>query len=176
MFMEEAYNMVQSPCVPEYAPVVPQPEYAPYQEVGEEAELGFPSAPSLCVRCPADKENQAPVQESQPTYLDLDKTSSASRRKRRRVSEWETEEAILSILPKRPKTQEEEDSVFLEDSFLEEESNSMEIDRITSLVSIFSFGGLGGGLTRSASTPDLCSAQAKEADPLQQRPYLAMTV
>jgi hypothetical protein len=65
----------------------------------------------------------------------------------------------------------------------------MEIDRITSLVSIFSFGSLAGNaaadmagagigkLTRSVSTPDLCSAQAKEGvDVLQQRPFLAMTV
>lgn len=53
---------------------------------------------------------------------------------------------------------------------------SMEgIDRITSLVSIFSF----GNLTRSVSTPDLCSAQAKDnttCESLQQRTFLAMTV
>lgn len=48
------------------------------------------------------------------------------------------------------------------------------IDRITSLVSIFSF----GNLTRSVSTPDLCSAQAKDpsSESLPQRTYLAMTV
>lgn len=52
------------------------------------------------------------------------------------------------------------------------------IDRITSLVSIFSF----GNLSRSVSTPDFCAAQAKDSDStltqLQhtQRGYLTMTV
>lgn len=58
----------------------------------------------------------------------------------------------------------------------DDDSPSMEgIDRITSLVSIFSF----GNLTRSVSTPDLCSAQAKDnlqTEGLQQRTFLAMTV
>lgn len=162
-------------------------------------ELGFfsPSSP-VCVRCPpeCDKENQAPVEA--PTYLDLDteKTRYANKThhsppvhnnghlgaKRRRVPEWETEEAVLSILPKKARRDDdnEEDSVFLDDTLLDEGSTTMEIDRITSLVSIFSFGGLNGDslgkLTRSSSTPDLCSAQAKEVDSIQQRPFLAMTV
>jgi hypothetical protein len=132
------------------------------------------------------------------------------------VAEWETEEAVSSILPKRAKTsaaccREGDDSVFLDDAALladcvvtcgdedeedddveddEKGATTMEIDRITSLVSIFSFGNLTGNaaadmsagtgigkLTRSVSTPDLCSAQAKEGvDVLQQRPFLAMTV
>lgn len=59
-----------------------------------------------------------------------------------------------------------------------ENGPSMEgIDRITSLVSIFSF----GNLTRSVSTPDLCSAQATKdscssESSISQRTYLAMTV
>lgn len=205
-----------------------------------------PSRPT----CEDDKENQTPSlyhtnsptsQSDLPTYLDLDKaptrgdsvlrdrsnatsTCSSTRclKRRRAVAEWETEEAISSILPKRAKTSaccggEGDDSVFLDDAALladcvatggveddddddgvqeeEEEkgSTTMEIDRITSLVSIFSFGSLTGNaaavaadmsagagigkLTRSVSTPDLCSAQAKEGvDVLQQRPFLAMTV
>lgn len=198
-----------------------------------------------------DKENQTPPpyhtspQSETPTYLDLDKTpprpdsnvvlrdrsnstsscsSTRCLKRRRAVAEWETEEAVSSILPKRAKTTsgccEGDDSVFLDDSALladcvvscsddedddddddvQEDgkgSTTMEIDRITSLVSIFSFGNLTGNaaaaaaavaadmsagagigkLTRSVSTPDLCSAQAKEGvDVLQQRPFLAMTV
>lgn len=192
-----------------------------------------------------DKENLTPPpyntnpsspQSEAPTYLDLDKapargdsvlrdrsnatsTCSSTRclKRRRAVGEWETEEAVSSILPKRAKTSaaccEGDDSVFLDDAALladcvvacgedEEDANvqdddkgstTMEIDRITSLVSIFSFGNLAGNsaavaadmsagagigkLTRSVSTPDLCSAQAKEGvDVLQQRPFLAMTV
>jgi hypothetical protein len=86
--------------------------------------------------------------------------------------------------------EEEEEDAIQDD---EKGSTTMEIDRITSLVSIFSFGNLAGNvaavaadmsagagigkLTRSVSTPDLCSSQAKEGvDVLQQRPFLAMTV
>lgn len=171
-------------------------------------DMTFLQPPSSCVRCPdqdADKENHAPAPfcpqtGEAPTYLDLDKapreqsvvilrerssspssscSSTRCLKRRRAVAEWETEEAVLSILPKRPKTTTDDDSVFLDDSTLlsdcEEDTGAttMEIDRITSLVSIFSFG---GQLTRSTSTPDLCSAQAKEADSLTQRPFLAMTV
>ncbi|BES88472.1 Immediate early response 5-like [Nesidiocoris tenuis] len=210
-------------------------------DVAVHDELGFfsPSSP-VCVRCPpeCDKENQAPAPVEAPTYLDLDneKTTRCYSNtiksnngtlgaKRRRVPEWETEEAVLSILPKKARRADTDDdhaddSVFLDDHELEHAaaaaaaaaaasllvdsatehgvtsvgggpngSTTMEIDRITSLVSIFSFGGLGGGpgsdcgagslgakLGRSSSTPDLCSAQAKEVDSLQQRPFLAMTV
>ncbi|XP_014259853.1 uncharacterized protein LOC106672720 [Cimex lectularius] len=154
------------------------------EDVQEELSFFTPSSP-VCIRCPpeCDKENQAPVEA--PTYLDLDneKTRNAYKgaaAKRRRVSEWETEEAVLSILPKKARREDEEDSVFVDESLLDEGSTTMEIDRITSLVSIFSFGSLNGDslgkLTRSSSTPDLCSAQAKEIDVLQQRPFLAMTV
>lgn len=183
-----------------------------------------------------NKENQTPssysstqssghVASDTPTYIDLDKTprgddstvlrdrsntsqcsSTRCLKRRRAVAEWETEEAVSSILPKRAKTEccevEGDDSVFLDEASLlsdcvasedddddvqDTAATSMEIDRITSLVSIFSFGGLAaadmsagssiGKLTRSVSTPDLCSAQAKEGvDVLQQRPFLAMTV
>lgn len=192
-------------------------------------DLNFLQSPITYVRCPealeANKENHAPSPYcpqtgEAPTYLDLDKapkdqqsvvilrerscSSPRCLKRRRAVAEWETEEAVLSILPKRHKTGLEneggDDSVFLDDSTLLSDceevsdggSTTMEIDRITSLVSIFSFGGLSaaggsatdlstnaglGKLTRSTSTPDLCSAQAKEnVDALQQRPFLAMTV
>ncbi|XKL67007.1 hypothetical protein PGB90_010427 [Kerria lacca] len=171
-----------------------------------------------------DKENLAP---EAPTYFDLDKaprdqcfrersttiTSSSSSsycknlKRRRNVCESETEEAIQSILPKKTRMlsfdSDCEDSVFGDDPFLSDDPGeevgpkSMDIDRITSLVSIFSFGGMSpssstpnlnessssasgnssyGNLSRSSSTPDLCSAQAKENDSLQQRPFIAMTV
>lgn len=218
------------------------------------------SASTTCSRCSSgsssvsseDKENQCPSCQPPPTYLDLDKTTAVLRTsadascsspkclKRRRVAEWETEEAVQSILPKKskccdsptasptasPATPEDcaaaakdlaEAAAAAADDEDDDDDDqparsAMEIDRITSLVSIFSFGGLagplgcgvggGGGLggslsgglgsgssasdlsdlsdlklTRSVSTPDLCSAQAKEGvDALQQRPFIAMTV
>lgn len=201
IFMEEAYHMVHGqpveypppPPIEEPPPPTPTPYYdaeslSLAQQEENQDELGFfsPSSP-VCVRCPpeCDKENQAPVEA--PTYLDLDNEKTRYKSnvgaKRRRVPEWETEEAVLSILPKKARRDDDDppDSVFLDDALLDEGSTTMEIDRITSLVSIFSFGSLShsdslGKLSRSSSTPDLCSAQAKEVDSLQQRPFLAMTV
>lgn len=58
----------------------------------------------------------------------------------------------------------------------DEAPNAMEIDRITSLVSIFSFETGFSNLTRSMSTPDLCSAQAKEhLTSESSRAFLTMT-
>jgi len=197
----------------------------------EASDLHFLQSSTTYVRCQdaleANKENHAPspfcLQTGETlTYIDLDKApreqsvvilrerscpSTRCLKRRRAVAEWETEEAVLSILPKRHKLGLEQDtsddSVFVEDPSAVSDchstssegvvSTTMEIDRITSLVSIFSFGGLSAGtsgrvmelntssglgkLTRSTSTPDLCSAQAKESvDALQQRPFLAMTV
>ncbi|GJQ84579.1 hypothetical protein Trydic_g243 [Trypoxylus dichotomus] len=204
------------------------------EDVEEASNLEF--LQPACVKCAEnqDKENQPPFSGSnhsgssssssgEVTYLDLDKSqttsvlrersSSPCLKRRRAVTDWETEEAVQSILPKKIKcnttttsnsnnnTEEGDDSVFLDDATilsdnvtkeLEESerssghdvngcqsagSSAMEIDRITSLVSIFSFGMGDGKLNRSVSTPDLCSAQAKDTgDALQQRQFIAMTV
>lgn len=195
-----------------------------YPDINEDGEPCSPNFTRHELSAECDKENLAP---EAPTYFDLDKaprdqcfrersssiTSSSSSsycknlKRRRAVCDSETEEAIQSILPKRTRTlsfeSDCEDSVFgdddpfLNDDSGDEGSKSMDIDRITSLVSIFSFGGMTpssssvnlnessssnsgsnsyGNLTRSSSTPDLCSAQAKENGSIQQRPYIAMTV
>lgn len=207
------------------------PDEASFQEFLQ------PSCDRLTEEPAKDKENSPPpsyTHASELTYLDLDRSNNILRergqqaqqstetgtttclKRRRAVTEWETEEAVLSILPKRSKSEtaveadDADDNVFLDEAALfsdcvarevaaektttQEEttngnngSSAMEIDRITSLVSIFSFGNLTvngtnsdsglGKLSRSVSTPDLCSAQAKESvDALQQRPFLAMTV
>ncbi|KAJ1519840.1 hypothetical protein ONE63_004086 [Megalurothrips usitatus] len=236
IFMEEAYHMVQaSECYSAAASAA---------AAAQEQEAEDASSSSSCSRCVAgeDKENQCPSCQPPPTYLDLDKSTAVLRTsgdascaspkclKRRRVAEWETEEAVQSILPKKSKCCDREApapatpeacvaaakglaeaaaaAAAQDDDEDDDEDqparSAMEIDRITSLVSIFSFGGLagplacsgggggGGGsatdlsdlsdlsdlkLTRSVSTPDLCSAQAKEGvDSIQQRPFIAMTV
>lgn len=256
IFMEEAYHMVQaSECYSAAASAAAAAAAAQdslSQQQEQEAEDA--SSSSSCSRCVAgeDKENQCPSCQPPPTYLDLDKSTAVLRTsgdascaspkclKRRRVAEWETEEAVQSILPKKSKCCDRDgvrDAVrdgeapapatpeacvaaakglaeaaaaaaAQDDDEDDDEDqparSAMEIDRITSLVSIFSFGGLagplacsgggggGGGsatdlsdlsdlsdlkLTRSVSTPDLCSAQAKEGvDSIQQRPFIAMTV
>lgn len=252
IFMEEAYNMVHYPPAPVQVRQVPEEELiglTAEEGGGGLQETAVPEASSAssdfssCVKCAEnrDKENNPPYRGSSSsssssssgselTYLDLDKTSSSNvlrersncLKRRRAVAEWETEEAVQSILPKKSKQQQEcgvgssnssnesedDDSVFLDDAAaalsesvskeIEAEriatnttqgSSAMEIDRITSLVSIFSFsmtGNSSGNSTSdssklnrsvSVSTPDLCSAQAKDNDTLQQqRPFLAMTV
>lgn len=238
IFMEEAYNMHYQPQAPVIHPrpvsmdlVGLTAEEAGLESTStpedmQESSSAASSASSSdllpCVKCAEnqsnqDKENHPPYYSSELTYFDLDKSSnvlrersnSPSLKRRRAVAEWETEEAIQSILPKRSRSDDEssevsvDDSVFLDDATLLSETvskeveaatekaqesttsqsscsggSSMEIDRITSLVSIFSFSmGDGSKLNRSMSTPDLCSAQAKETpDSIQQRQFLAMTV
>lgn len=238
IFMEEAYNMVHYQATAP-VPVKPIAKGELVALTAEEAGINPTSLPAEeessseclqeflqppCVKCAenVDKENQPPsyYASGELTYLDLDKNPSVLRersnsttclKRRRAVTEWETEEAVQSILPKRSRSTEEgDDSVFVDDATvlsdavskeLEAERNqegsngnqctttttaaappsaagsAMEIDRITSLVSIFSFGMGDGKLNRSMSTPDLCSAQAKDSpDAIQQRPFLAMTV
>lgn len=224
IFMEEAaYNMVhfQSPVPIQTRPAPEQDlvgltaEEAGLEQIGLPDEIQESSSSSeflqpTCVKCAEsqDKENHPPYNSSELTYLDLDKSSnvlrersnSPSLKRRRAVGEWETEEAVQSILPKRSRSADEDsdsevndDSVFLDDATLLSDTvskevnaeksqevsgnSSMEIDRITSLVSIFSFSMGDGKLNRSVSAPDLCSAQAKDLpDNIQQRQFLAMTV
>nr|XP_023011965.1 uncharacterized protein LOC111502188 [Leptinotarsa decemlineata] len=218
IFMEEAYNMVHYQQQQQVRVPVQPRAVAPHEDLvgltAEEAGLEAADSsesssseflqPQQCVKCSEnqDKENHPPVN-SELTYLDLDKSSNVLRersnslKRRRAVAEWETEEAVQSILPKKSKPLEEEagdDSVFLDDATLLSDAVSkeaeaerpleggggggMEIDRITSLVSIFSFSMGDAKLNRSLSgTPDLCSAQAKDVpDGLQQRQFIAMAV
>ncbi|CAH1113777.1 unnamed protein product [Psylliodes chrysocephalus] len=217
IFMEEAYNMVhyQPPTPVQSRSVITQQQDDLVGLTAEEAGLESSASSETiqesssseylqptCVKCSENqnKENHPPYS-SELTYLDLDKSSnvlkersnSPSLKRRRAVAEWETEEAVQSILPKKSKQEDDnDDSVFLDNATLlsdsvskeitaerqqESTGSSMEIDRITSLVSIFSFSMGDGKLNRSMSTPDLCSAQAKDTpDSLQQRQFIAMTV
>jgi len=221
IFMEEAYHMVHSASNECYAAPAPvshqvhqqQPHYQLVALTAEEAGVAGQADQESEEAASTDRacnRNQCPSSTS--TYLDLDKPTVVHRvvrcLKRRRVGEWETEEAVQSILPKSKRTccdsspMSPEDCAAVAEAFAaaaaaaedddedadQPVASSMEIDRITSLVSIFSFGAFGGAngspgelsdlkLTRSVSTPDLCSAQAKEGvDSLQQQPFLAMTV
>uniref|UniRef100_A0A6M2DIQ7 Ier5 n=1 Tax=Xenopsylla cheopis TaxID=163159 RepID=A0A6M2DIQ7_XENCH len=188
IFMKEAYHMVHGGPYG-LATHIQSHLYAPPVEIEEEDDSVLTS------------DENSPCDLARPTYLDLDKAAAQATKRRRAVTEWETEEAVLSILPKRTRQdlsddESDNDSVFLDDEASlfsqsvsrdveqEEQQQSsldsphtppgMEIDRITSLVSIFGFG---GKLARSVSTPDLCSAQALDpADSITQRPFIAMTV
>jgi len=154
-----------------------------------------------------DKENQSPTSDEYSSDIDGDERTRNSEtviecrargyiipseclKRRRAVSE--TEEAVHSILPKRQRRDSfsdwdhedyqnstEEGNSYYDDS---EETCHMDVEPISSLVSIFSssFSGLAGKneqrLTRSISTPDLCCKLATESIELISRPVLAMTV
>ena len=140
-------------------------------------------------------------------YLDLDRvkpqgskqsSNSISGQKRRLedTDDFETEEAILSILPKSKQIKlNNNDSDITTDNCLSldflsndlsltsspthtapldmsSNSNNSNIDRITSLVSIFNF----GNLQRSVSTPDLCSGVDNSCCNLSTQRQIAMTV
>lgn len=229
-------------------------EVEPVQEVADNDQefqhnLLYGATPSSVIvkneqKIEHDKENSPPELDTsdQLTYLDLDKNKlqriqpEFGIKRRRQITELETEEAVLSILPKRIRSDciSSTDSLLMlaDESILSEDTDAsitseaeaalisecmaaasapevsqltsihhlsaaqqgnttmtasydhhsddsgcdspMEIDRITSLVSIFSF----GSLSRSVSTPDLCSAQAMDSDnnSISQRTFLAMTV
>ncbi|KAK7604127.1 hypothetical protein V9T40_004400 [Parthenolecanium corni] len=187
---------------PEEAGIPDQPD-APYTDLAE-GEFGAAQEPdydkeNLAPEAPTyfdlDKAPRDQCFRERSTSISSSSAASYCKnlKRRRAACDSETEEAVQSILPKKTRTlsfdSDCDDSVFGDDDpflgateggavFVDDEcgSKSRDIDRITSLVSIFSFGGIAYGLTRSSSTPDLCSAQAKETDSLQQRPYLAMTV
>uniref|UniRef100_A0A646QFQ5 EGR2 n=1 Tax=Hemiscolopendra marginata TaxID=943146 RepID=A0A646QFQ5_9MYRI len=108
--------------------------------------------------------------------------------KRRRTI---NEEAVSSILPKRVKREpyycEYDYSTVSNTNHSQTElrgdtDNSMDVEQITSLVTIFSssFTGLisksESKLTRSLSTPDLCCKSVKESFDVLNMPVLAMTV
>lgn len=149
----------------------------------------------------ASEQVHAEVQNGVETAVPCEEVKKVENSGNKRRRDAETEDAVQSILPKRLKSESDSDqSTALSEtvsSQLEAEDLSSRttsttaeslphtpsvesIDRITSLVSIFSF----GNLSRSVSTPDFCAAQAKDADSsaltqLQQhsqRGYLTMTV
>jgi len=128
---------------------------------------------------------QSGVQESEDKLIyDMDSKSTQNQstvKRKRQISSEETEDAINSILPKKRRDSNANDDESLDDSGFQEEekvfhpafrdqtgSNGMEVDQITSLVSIFSFGQqlFNTGDTTSQSTPVSCPVKktSKEDD------------
>lgn len=198
IFMEEAYHIVHgrssyAPPPPHVHPAMPEPtEYEDdglvaltAEEAGSDATAADETSDDRlalpCSRCcDSDKEN-IPYNYSKPK---------CSGRKRR-SSEWDNEDELDSKKCKSESCELEECPLDLTDSEKarllaevsradsdeeEEPANAMEIDRITSLVSFFSLEPGLSALTRSVSTPDLCSSQAKEhLSTDAQRAFLTMT-
>jgi len=111
-----------------------------------------PQSSSACVMA-------QPVSQEQEDKLIYDMDSKSTRnqvgpsgKRKRHISIEETQDAIISILPKKKKEEEEEGDDLNDSGFQEENemfhpafrghtpNNGMEVEQITSLVSIFSFG------------------------------------
>jgi len=166
VFLEESYHVHRAAHPEVYghpAPglVAPMPMYAPPLPPTP------PPAPVATEEKPVpdveDKENRVSEKEVQQTsgepcrapLADTSNNRVAALKRRRCVSEQETQEAVSSILPKRPRTCPSPEPAITDVSDDECDGSSMEVDHITSLVSIFSFGG---------SRPDMCATQAARED------------
>jgi len=193
VFLEESYHLHRAQHPEQYV-VHPQPVYAP-----------MPPTPPPQMHLEAaeaeDKENVAcePEESSQqsnhqaavPTAAEpartplqdsnTPNTRVAALKRRRCVSEQETQDAVSSILPKKAKTsavpstptpqQQTELTDGITDVSDDEDgdcANSMEVEHITSLVSIFSFGG--------QRTSELCATQAAREDNQTFQPVVALAV
>lgn len=195
VFLEESYHYHRAQH-PEAYVAHPQPVYAPmpptppptmheaHQEAAEAEDkenVAYEPQESIDQSVhqavvPAEPEPEpikTPLQDSNSSS----NTRVAAAKRRRCVSEQETQDAVSSILPKKAKTcpsppsqtQTEPISDVSDDEDGDCE-NSMEVDNITSLVSLFSFGG-----QRAAST-ELCATQAAREDNQTFQPVVALAV
>lgn len=198
VFLEESYHVHRAahpeayagpppaaqgaPVMAVYAPLLPSPvPAAPIEEPTESEDKENrvsdqepePSPPQPLPVEPCSEAPRAPLAESNTNTANITPKNnrSASLKRRRCVSQQETQEAVLSILPKRPRTSPSTDPAPDHHSHLQQgqqtqqqqsdASNSMEVEHITSLVSIFSFGG---------QRVDLCGTEAAREDLAQFQP------
>lgn len=198
VFLEESYHVHRAahpeayagpppaaqgaPVMAVYAPLLPSPVPAATIEEPTESEDKEnrvsdqdpePSPPQPLPVEPCSEAPRAPLTESNTNTANTTSKNnrSASLKRRRCVSQQETQEAVLSILPKRPRTSPSTDPAPDHHSHPQQghqtqqqqsdASNSMEVEHITSLVSIFSFGG---------QRVDLCGTEAAREDLAQFQP------
>ncbi|XP_027231729.1 immediate early response gene 5 protein [Penaeus vannamei] len=175
VFLEESYHVHRAAHPEAYAHpppalAAPMPMYTPPLPPTPP-----PSAPEENSEV-EDKENrvcekvEAPQQPSSGEHCrtplaDTSNNRVAALKRRRCVSEQETQDAVSSILPKRPRTCPSPEPAITDVSDDDDCDgpcgNSMEVEHITSLVSIFSFGG---------PRPDMCATQAAREDHSQFQP------
>ena len=184
VFLEESYHVHRAAHPEAYPHPPPAPQSAPVVAVYTPL---LPSPPSDAptedpTDAVEDKENriseeqqeppspppQEPVSDAGRTPLaesnnnTCNKSRAASLKRRRCVSQQETQEAVWSILPKRPRTcSTSEATPDEQDQQKIDAGNSMEVEHITSLVSIFSFGG---------QRVDMCGTEAAREDVAQFQP------
>jgi len=175
VFLEESYHVHRAAHPEAYGHpslmAAPMPMYAPPLPPTPPPPSG-PEDNNTC--CDVDdKENRVCdklellQQSGEPGRTPLGDTNNrvAALKRRRCVSEQETQDAVSSILPKRPRTCPSPEPAIADVSDDDDCDgpcgNSMEVEHITSLVSIFSFGG---------SRPDMCATQAAREDHAQFQP------
>jgi len=199
VFLEESYHLhrAQHPeayvvhPTPVYAPMPPTPPPSMHHEAAEAEDKEN-------VACEPEESSQQPIYHVnhpettltpiEPVRTPLQDNNSSNNRvaalKRRRcVSEQETQDAVSSILPKKAKTcsvtqssqQQQQQQTDLTEGITDVSDdedgdcgNSMEVEHITSLVSIFSFGG--------QRTSELCATQAAREDNTTFQPVVALAV
>jgi len=199
VFLEESYHYHRAQH-PEAYVAHPQPVYAPmpptppptmhetYQEAAEAEDkenVAYEPQESTDQSVHQAVVPAEPEPEPEPVRTPLQDSNSSSNnrvtalKRRRCVSEQETQDAVSSILPKKAKTcppspppsvPETEPISDVSDDEESDSENSMEVEHITSLVSIFSFGG-----QRAAST-ELCATQAAREDNQTFQPVVALAV
>jgi len=202
VFLEESYHYhrAQHPEAyvahpqPVYAPMPPTPpptmphEEQPHQEAAEAEDkenVAYEPQESSDQSVHQAVVPAEPEPEPVRTPLQDSNSSNNSRvtalKRRRCVSEQETQDAVSSILPKKAKTcsspppppPSELQTEAISDVSDDEDGdcgNSMEVEHITSLVSTFSF-----GFQRAAST-ELCATQAAREDSQTFQPVVALAV
>lgn len=188
VFLEESYHVHRAahpeayphpppapqsgPVVAVYTPLLPSPPPAvPVEEpteaedkenrVSEEQQEPPSPPPQPQQQEPVGDAGRMPLAESNNNSSNSNKNRSTSLKRRRCVSQQETQEAVWSILPKRPRTCSTSEATPDQQQQKIDAGNSMEVEHITSLVSIFSFGG---------QRVDLCGTEAAREDVAQFQP------
>lgn len=185
VFLEESYHVHRAahpeayphpppaaqggPVVAVYTPLLPSPPPAAPVEQSTEAEdkenrvseeQQEPPPPPPQPQEPVSDAGRTPLAESNNNSTN--KNRAASLKRRRCVSQQETQEAVWSILPKRPRTCSTSEATSDQQQQQKiDAGNSMEVEHITSLVSIFSFGG---------QRVDMCGTEAAREDVSQFQP------
>jgi len=189
VFLEESYHYhrAQHPeayvahPTPVYAPMPPTPPPTMHEEAAEaEDKENVAYEPEESSQQPAVVHEVAatPVEPVRTPLQDNNSSSNnrvAALKRRRCVSEQETQEAVSSILPKKAKTSSvppsQPQTEAISDVSDDEDGdcgNSMEVEHITSLVSIFSFG--------NQRSQEMCATQAAREDNQTFQPVVALAV
>jgi len=153
---------VYTPLMPSPPPDVPVEEPTETEDKENRVSEEQQDPPSSLPQEQVSDAGRTPLAESNSNTNNNNNLSRSTSLKRRRcVSQQETQEAVWSILPKRPRTCSTSEATPDQQQQKIDAGNSMEVEHITSLVSIFSFGG---------QRVDMCGTEAAREDVNQFQP------